>query len=460
MRDSCLLRGKVFLAFFIVFALVLSVEARRRRERVEDKLVYISGDKDKQIGFITVTHGITAVASNYTLLADSKTIVIRDAAGKVLKYEEVMVPADGRNIVFFKLGKSYIDQPFLISEARITDAFLRDKVTLYGFKEASGRIFDSSARIIKLEPTRILLHDRIYPGMNGGPVISRRDGKVLGIIHLPADLKEPPITAVRIDTVGKLVKLDMARFHKQKKLIHEISARHEKMRSTMKNWQTQLGGVERDVRRKRNPEPGKINRMLAGCKQLRKDLDGQLDKWENDGKQMTGYLKNKYDSEMKKVKQVRNELPGIEHQLVLTGRKVRNVMTEQDSAKKLETSPDNEINKSAASLADLDKEIYAYKAMLKEFYQRRGDFHRQMKRGTASIDSFNKLMKKAQKATYDLRFKIKSYRAGQSSVSVDVRSYEKKIRYLERLLRDFEKLNTRLESSKKAYYKRHPSAKE
>lgn len=196
-------------------------------------------------GFITTYQNKKVVITNLNIIYKTVTPVIKTIDGVELKYVKMLVSKDKRNVIMFELSEeedaSEITVPLELETDVTSNIDIDDRVMSFGCKSNLTTITRAKGKVIGVGPVNIELASRIPYNMNGGPILSKNSGKVIGCVSLQprnkkAKRKKSKVAeGVRIDSIKEtveidagLVEKDIADLKKRRRLMRGMEACYEK----------------------------------------------------------------------------------------------------------------------------------------------------------------------------------------------------------------------------------------
>jgi len=213
---------------------------QRGDDIVEDEKNILSGT-----GFITTYNNKKVVITNLNIIYKTVTPVIKTIDGIELKYVKTFIAKDKRNVIMFELSEDDNSSDILVPLALETDVSgnidIDDRVISFGCKSNLTTITWAKGKVIGVGPVNIELSSRIPYNMNGGPILSKNSGKVIGCVSTKLRNKKNKrkkskvAEGTRIDSIkdtveidAKLVEKDIAKLKARKKLVKKMEACYEK----------------------------------------------------------------------------------------------------------------------------------------------------------------------------------------------------------------------------------------
>lgn len=198
---------------------------------VTPRIVIIEGNKGNGTGFLCNSGGETWVYTAAHVLSGNTTIIVRDSAGRTYRDFEFLECAEGVDLVRLKLKDVSIQGLVIVSETEAP--VVGDEIVAVGNSLGTGSISGEPGRIRSIGDDMWEVDAEIIPGNSGGPVLSLKTEKVVGIVtHLiipngrnvnrPAAEKRVKRFAARLDKEWEWRKMPVVRFVKEWQHIGEM----------------------------------------------------------------------------------------------------------------------------------------------------------------------------------------------------------------------------------------------
>ncbi|MFT4177104.1 MAG: serine protease [Luteolibacter sp.] len=199
--------------------------------KVSDKVVIIEGDVSRGTGFLCSTEGALWLYTAAHVISGNKSIKVRDQKDNRYQSFELMQVADGVDLVRLKITGS--DVQGLKLESPEVSAEIGEEISAVGNSDGTGVIAVESGEIRGKGPDSWEISNEIIPGNSGGPVVAKKNQKVIGIVtHLLLGKKETWAADTRFANVRRFAaRLDRpytwttvtpARFLKEFQIIDEL----------------------------------------------------------------------------------------------------------------------------------------------------------------------------------------------------------------------------------------------
>jgi hypothetical protein len=204
----------------------LNLTAGKKNEQLElKKIVVIEGQNSKTSGFITVYQGkIVVVSIMDALMADlNKDLKIKDINGAEMKYDRILVPDDGRNLLMFELDKTESLRPFLLGETDLSNnCSINVPVSVYVYRKNINTVAKVNGKLLSIGPQMVEIEFKKKDVVGGGPIILRREGKFIAVAGaVPPNVKNR-LYGIRFDTVKAFRELDMKLFEEGNEIISDF----------------------------------------------------------------------------------------------------------------------------------------------------------------------------------------------------------------------------------------------
>ena len=194
---------------------------------VTPRIVIIEGDKGNGTGFLCRSGDDVYVYTAAHVLSGNRTITVRDNTGKVYRDFEFLECAEGVDLVRLKPKDTELEGLDLVLPDQAPK--VGDVIVAIGNSLGAGSLTGELGTIRSIQDTMWEVDAEIIPGNSGGPVISYKTGKVVGIVtHLTIARdkqassllgidKKPEVKrfAARLDKDWKWRKIPVSRFVKE-----------------------------------------------------------------------------------------------------------------------------------------------------------------------------------------------------------------------------------------------------
>jgi len=198
---------------------------------ITDKVVVIEGDMGRGTGFLCSTEGALWLYTAAHVISGNKSIVVRDQQNNRFQTFDSMEVAEGVDLVRLKIVNSTVKGLELESPEK--SAEIGDPIAAIGNSDGTGVVAPENGEIRGKGPESWEVSTQIIPGNSGGPVIARKDLRVIGIVtHLLLGKKETWAAdtrfaevrrfAARLDRPYKWTPITPARFLKEFQIIEQL----------------------------------------------------------------------------------------------------------------------------------------------------------------------------------------------------------------------------------------------
>jgi hypothetical protein len=239
----------------------MDASARRRKKLncLRGIVVFERPEKNKPrimaTGFVARYNEKFAVFSNLSVVFQCATPIIKTIDGKILKYDRILIPNDKRNVLYFELSPSVDSELFKALEFQddlSEEIDIKTPIRAFGCKSNHMTITSSKGKVTAIGPKCIEILSKVSYNTNGGPVLTKKTGKVLGavsVLHL--DRKSRTHSVVRIDTVEGFEPLDKNAFLKEIEIIKKAEKIPVIIKRVIKSYETAMKKMMDKVDRER-----------------------------------------------------------------------------------------------------------------------------------------------------------------------------------------------------------------
>lgn len=205
--------------FVISFFIAVGLKAN-----TEDACLVMSNSAGVGTGFIVKQKGGFYLVTNQHVIDGPAPHKYEKSDGTVLKPLKGWLAGD-RDIVIYTLAGEHPD--YLEVESDFDKVALGEEVVIYGNSLGEGMRF-SEAKIVRKSKSEIEISGGIVPGNSGGPIVRKKNGKLLAVATYATVQKETPrniseyiesaglpkvrFYGVRIDTITAPLDFDLKEF--------------------------------------------------------------------------------------------------------------------------------------------------------------------------------------------------------------------------------------------------------
>ncbi|MGL5017413.1 MAG: trypsin-like peptidase domain-containing protein [Luteolibacter sp.] len=194
---------------------------------VTPRIVIIEGDKGNGTGFLCRSGNEVWVYTAAHVLSGNRTITVRDNTGRIYRDFEFLECAEGVDLVRLKPKDAALEGLDLVLPTQAPK--VGETIVAIGNSLGAGSLTGEPGNIMSVQDDMWEVDAEIIPGNSGGPVVSVKSGKVVGIVtHLtiarnrdssaPAGADEKPEVkrfAARLDKDWEWRKMPVSRFVKE-----------------------------------------------------------------------------------------------------------------------------------------------------------------------------------------------------------------------------------------------------
>lgn len=245
----------IFLLVLIFLAYDASARHKSKINCLRGIVVFENPDKGKApikaTGFVAQYDGKFVVFSNLNVVFHCSNPIIKTIDGKILKYDRILIPKDKRNVLYFELLPSLdteLFKPLEFQEDLTEEINIKAPIMAFGCKSNHMTITSSKGNVTAIGPKTIEIASRVSYNTNGGPVLTKKTGKVLGAISiLNLGKKSKVHEVVRIDTVEEFVPLDQNAFLKEIQLMKKAKRIPIRIKRIIQNYQNAMAQITEKV---------------------------------------------------------------------------------------------------------------------------------------------------------------------------------------------------------------------
>ncbi|OGV50267.1 MAG: hypothetical protein A2017_06675 [Lentisphaerae bacterium GWF2_44_16] len=273
-----------------------------------DKIVMIEDGSLRGTGFFTVFREKLIVIAGQEVLNSSSEIKLKDVNGKEIKYTKIFIPEDRRDLVIFELDEEESRRPFLTMVENAAQACdIDSSVTVYAFRAGTKTLARAKGKIIGIGPELFELNVKMPDIIGGGPVILKDSGKVIASCSSNPKDGKARMFAARMDTIGKLLELDIA-------VIREEMTDIKSLSDAVREYDSKSGEFRDSYSRlktksdKQAVNYDEVSALLNSINEQISSLSVSIDKWKNIKDWRLPLFGKKYETELKNAIQLLDSL--------------------------------------------------------------------------------------------------------------------------------------------------------
>jgi len=244
---------------------------------ITDKVVVIEGDMGRGTGFLCSTEGALWLYTAAHVISGNKSIIVRDQQNNRFQTFDSMEVAEGVDLVRLKIVNSSVKGLELESPEK--SAEIGDPIAAVGNSDGTGVVAPENGEIRGKGPESWEVSTQIIPGNSGGPVIARKDLKVIGIVtHLLLGKKETWAAdtrfaevrrfAARLDRPYKWTPITPARFLKEFQIIEQLDNDTKLAYAAITVYQERTSRSSHYQPRESSPEQDAFNKWQLEAREL------------------------------------------------------------------------------------------------------------------------------------------------------------------------------------------------
>lgn len=230
------------LLIFLISSASLSATSKKLPSYLKSIVFFESADKFEDdshtekktiaIGFVTDFRGKSVVMSKLDTFIYDYPPVLKTIDGDVIPVKSVSIPDDKRNLIIFEISPEFqMDKVKIIPvESDVSGNIdIDEKVAIYSRVKDSKTIKRQYGKITGMGTASVDVYASTRYDIEGGPVIYYDSGKCIGCISGRKEDSSKEYTAVRFDTIKKLVTIkgdwvaeDIAAMKEKKEALEKI----------------------------------------------------------------------------------------------------------------------------------------------------------------------------------------------------------------------------------------------
>lgn len=140
-------------------------------------IVLIEGDTGQGTGFICRIKDLSFVVTNLHVLADTKTLRIRDSRGKIIQARDIHA-ARGYDVALIRIDEVNTGLKMAPDAA---ESQIGDEVVVVGNRLGGGVLTQETGQVLGIGPDRLEVNAKFQPGNSGSPIVNTRTGEVIGV---------------------------------------------------------------------------------------------------------------------------------------------------------------------------------------------------------------------------------------------------------------------------------------
>ncbi len=237
------------------------------------KLLVLKGESSARTACLMDFKGKKYVVSSMDAVYESRTSKVVDAESKEIKTGKLYTLDDGREIAFFDV-EGEKDRPSLdISEKTDSEQNANSKIYGYGLTSAAnaGTFVSSQGKLngISAESIAVSLKMRKNEDLAGGPIVSDKTGRAIGVIRVTS---ENDYSGIRLDLPGNLVEINDADYALEAKRMHRIEDDFNSYSQKLKEFPKQIKETIDRVRKEKTAAGNDKNTIMNTYAGLSRDF--------------------------------------------------------------------------------------------------------------------------------------------------------------------------------------------